>query len=145
MPPLPSLWKNVSAVVVLLMLAACASMSPRTVEVTATIVEREGATIGSLVKLAFEPDSAMPTVGQKGTLRTVPEKQNVTLFGKELSTTISYGAGECEVVSTSDNSAVVRITKEGSSAKVGEGDPSYVLPEVGSQVILEWLQQPDET
>ena len=54
--------------------------------------------------------------------------------------TVTYHAGVTEVVSTSENSAVVRITEQGGSVSVGDDEPTYFLPDPGEPVVVRWLE-----
>ena len=132
-----------AAAFVLAMLGGCASVRvPPEIEVTATIMQSEGPTTGSLVTLEFEPGSAMPPVGHAASLHTVPEAGTATFLGVPMELTLTYYAGDAEVVSTSENSAVVRITEQGGSVSIGDGEPepTYFLPDPGEPVVVRWLE-----
>ena len=77
----------------------------------ALIVEREGATEGSLVTLDFGAADAVPAVGTTGRLQQVPTRTPVSLFGATVTLSATIQAGECEVVSVDGSEVVVRITK----------------------------------
>ena len=113
---------------------------PPEIEVTATILQSEGPATGSLVTLEFEPGSAMPPVGHAASLHTVPELRTMTVLGAPMELIVSYGAGDTVVVSTSENSAVVRITEQGGSISFEGGEPTYFLPGPGSRVVVKWVE-----
>ena len=79
----------------------------------ALIVEREGATEGSLVTLDFGAADAVPAVGTTGSLQ-LPTPPPATVFLGTMTLTRTWSeiqAGECEVVSIDGSEVVVRITK----------------------------------
>ena len=121
-----------AAAFVLVMLGGRALMrEPPEIEVTATILQSEGSTTGSLMTLEFEPGSAMPPVGHAASLHTAPEAGTTTILGVPMELTLTYYAGE---------TAVVRITEEGGSVSVGDGVPVNFLPDPGEQVVERWLE-----
>ena len=134
---------------VLAAVAACFSspslpQTPPPTELTATIVEREGATTGSMVAMEFPPVSDIPDVGQEGFFRTVPTTTEVEFFGVAVPVTTSLGAGQWIVTGIAERTVTVRITDEGSkSNNTPTGEAAYVLPQAGEQVVVRWTPVPD--
>ena len=100
----------------------------------ALIVERDGATAGSLVTLDFGAADAAPAVGTTGRLH-VP--MPISLFEGAVTLSASLGAGECEVVSVDGSEVVIRITKAGGRlTNTRDGSVAYTLPAAGDEIVF---------